>query len=178
MIENPPVVQVALTKDWPEAFQLAWIATFKIAAREMGMPVDDVAIEMGETPVGWDERRAACRRFVQRFANFGDPETAGAWAMLVANPTILPAARAADDEKALSIALIGLASAVTKQPDLLSDGAFAKAVFGWRFLERHGRLSQTGEDDPIIVARAIGASITVDRDDMLDWAKAMLEERR
>jgi hypothetical protein len=49
----------------------------------------------------------------------------------------------------------------------------AKAGFGWRFLERHGRLAyQAGENDPLLVARAIGSPITIDPDETLQWARS------
>jgi len=163
----PLIVRVALARDWENAFEIVFVATFKLAANEMGLPANEVGIEISKPAADRDERRAACRQFARRLLDdYGDSAMAAAWAMLAANPAPQPA-RSDDDEAMLGLALTGLARAITAEPVLLDDDAFFQAMCGWHFIELAG---VAGPLDAIAAAQAIGATITMDRDDMLAWA--------
>jgi hypothetical protein len=168
----PLIVRVALARDWEKAFEIVFVATFMLAANEMGLPANEVGIEMAKPAADWDERRAICRGFAQRLLDdYGEPAIAAAWAMLAANPAPQPA-RTGDDQAMLGLALTGLAGAITAEPALLNDDAFFHALSGWRFIELVGVARPL---DAIAAAQAVGATVTLDRDDMLAWATTYAE---
>ena len=177
MTEKPLIVRTALARDWPEAFRTVRIETLKIAAPEMGIPLDKGLVEARGASTDWNERRVECHHLMDRFLDAGNPTITAAWAMLAADPSALSPARTSSDHRDYRVALAGLADAVVRRPDLLDDEAFAKAVFGWRFSAALGRLAQQKDwPDQIAAARVIGEPITIDRDEMLTWAAATIAE--
>ena len=176
MTETPLIARVALAETWFDAFRLVATPLFDRAAKDLGLKCSNLPTLIVNPPADWEERRKPCRRYALHFAEAGDWSLAGAWAMLAVDPIILPLARAEEEGLLYGLALLGVANAIADEPDLADDKAFCKAVFGWRFLERHGRLAvHKDEHDPIIVARRIAAPLTIDRDETLSFARAWAE---
>ena len=173
---TPLIARVALAETWFDAFRVVATPLFDQAATDLRVKRSSLPTLIVNPPADWEERREPCRRYALHFAEAGDWSLAGAWAMLAVDPMILPLARAEEEALLYDLALLGVASAIADEPDLADDEALCKAVFGWRFLERHGRLAvHRDEADPIIVARRIGAPLTIDRDETLTWARAWAE---
>lgn len=172
------VTRVALAPTWFDAFRIVATPLFDRAAAELAIKQSDLPTLIVNPPADWAERRAPCRRYAFDFADRDDWPTAGAWAMLAVDPSVLPSARAEEEGLLYSLALFGIASAIAQQRDLAADEPFAQTVFGWRFLDRHGCLaSATEQPDPIVAAQRIGAPLAIDRDDTLTWARAWAEAR-
>ena len=164
----PLVVRVLMSAGWREAFRLVWTETFKMAAADMGTPAPQVDIVMNNLP-SWPERRAICLRMGRRCAENDLSELACAWTALAVDPAWLK-----DDEPAPERAKMflpvnfALGDAIAENFSLLDDLDFARTVMGWRFMEAFGVAGP--DQDPIVVGRAVGAEMDVDKDELFQWA--------
>lgn len=164
----PLIVRVLMSADWFEAFRLVWTETFKIAAADMGLTAPQADVVMNNSP-SWLERRAICLRMGRRFAKEDLPELACVWTALAVEP-----AWPKDDEPAPERARmflpvnLALGDAITENLLLLDDLDFVRTVMGWRFMDAFG--VNAPAQDPIVVGRAAGAEMDVDKDELFRWA--------
>ena len=157
MREVPLIVRVVLAENWLAAYRILFVATF-------GRLSADRAEMM--TYIKWPERRRLCGSFAdQCIGEANDEELARAWHCLADDPC---------GPGLYRLVFCTVGAAIVADPTLIDDDAFAKAVAGWRSLATAG---QSGQPDFIAAARARGATLTVEKAEMLAWSRLWAEGR-